>query len=253
MILSAASDKLQILCTTAVPVDCHVAYMDHGHGGVTKTPGRMNAAVLSDSAVDILTMAGGAGNPREVTLLTARNKDASDPVTVTLQLEIGGVAYELYQTTLNAGDTLLYMPGVGFVISPAAAVVARAVEALTAETVLTAADSGKLLTLGDADGFDVALPAPSPGLNFTFVVKVAPTTAYTITTNGTTQNVIHGQVVSKDLDAASDGDATAGTAVDVITFVANKALVGDRVELVCDGTLWYAVAFAAAFDGITFD
>ena len=127
------------------------------------------------------------------------------------------------------------------------------VEALTAARTLVASDSGKLLTLGTAGGFNVTLPAPSAGLFFTFVVKVAPTTAYTITTNGTTQNVVHGLVVSKDLDAASDGDATGGTAVDVITFVANKALIGDRVELFCDGTLWYAIAYAQAFDGITFD
>ncbi len=252
MILSAANDKLQIVCATAVPVDCHVSYIDHGHGGVNKTPGRMAAAVETDVATNILTMAGGGGNPREVTLASVRNKHATDPVTFTLQISIEGVAYELYQTTLNAGDTLLYLPGVGFVISPAAAVVARAVEALTAETILTAADSGKLLTLGDADGFDVALPAPSPGLNFTFVVKVAPTTAYTITTNGTTQNVIHGLTVTKQ-DAGGNTDGTAGTAVDVITFAANKAAIGDRVELVCDGTLWYAVAFSNVFDGITFD
>lgn len=127
------------------------------------------------------------------------------------------------------------------------------VEALTATRVLVAADSGKLLTLGTAGGFDTKLPAPAAGLKFTFVVKVAPTTAYTITTNGTTQNIIHGQVYTGDVNSATDPDLTNGTAVDVITFVANKAVIGDRVELVCDGTLWYAKAFATVFDGITLD
>lgn len=127
------------------------------------------------------------------------------------------------------------------------------VEALTTTEVLVAADSGKLLTLGTAGGFDTKLPAPAAGLHFTFVVKVAPTTAYTITTNGTTQNVIHGQVYTGDVNSATDPDLTNGTAVDVITFVANKAVIGDRVELICDGTLWYAKAFATVFDGITFD
>jgi hypothetical protein len=160
--------------------------------------------------------------------------------------------------TIESGDTLTIASGATLNAAAGSTVTVsggstRPVEALTTTEVLVAADSGKLLTLGTAGGFDTKLPAPAAGLNFTFVVKVAPTTAYTITTNGTTQNVIHGQVVSKDLDAAGDGDATGGTAVDVITFVANKALVGDRVELVCDGTLWYAVAYAQAFDGITFD
>lgn len=134
-----------------------------------------------------------------------------------------------------------------------APVITRPIEALTATEVLVAADSGKLLTLGTAGGFDTKLPAPAAGLFFTFVVKVAPTTAYTITTNGTTQNVIHGHVVSGDLDQTTATDGTAGTAVDVITFAANKALIGDRVELVCDGTLWYAMAYSHVFDGITFD
>jgi len=127
------------------------------------------------------------------------------------------------------------------------------VEALTATEILVAADSGKLLTLGTAGGFDTKLPAPAAGLHFTFVVKVAPTTAYTITTNGTTQNIIHGFVNTTDVNSATDPDLTNGTAVDVITFVANKAVIGDRVELVCDGTFWYAMAYATVFDGITFD
>ena len=135
----------------------------------------------------------------------------------------------------------------------AATVTTRPIEALTATEVLVAADSGKLLTLGTAGGFDTKLPAPAAGLHFTFVVKVAPTTAYTITTNGTTQNVIHGFVVTNDVNSATDPDLTNGTAVDVITFAANKAAIGDRVELVCDGTLWYAIAYSQVFDGITFD
>lgn len=127
------------------------------------------------------------------------------------------------------------------------------IEALTAAKTLVAEDSGKLLTLGTAGGFNVTLPAPAQGLFFEFVVKVAPTTAYTITTNGTTQNVIHGQVKTGDVNSATDPDLTNGTAVDVITFVANKAVIGDRVRLICDGTLWYADITATVFDGITLD
>lgn len=159
---------------------------------------------------------------------------------------------------MESGDTLTVKDGASVTFDSGSTLtmngaLKRPIEALTATKVLTAADSGKLLTLGTAGGFDTKLPAPAAGLFFTFVVKVAPTTAYTITTNGTTQNVIHGMLVSKDLDAAADGDATGGTAVDVITFVANKSLIGDRVELICDGTLWYAIAYSQVFDGITFD
>lgn len=137
-------------------------------------------------------------------------------------------------------------------VTAQAGLLARPVEALTATKVLVAADSSKILTLGTAGGFDTKLPAPAAGLFFSFVVKVAPTTAYTITTNGTTQNVIHGLSAVNDVNSVTDPDLTEGTAVDVITFVANKALIGDKVEIFCDGTLWYAIAYAAVFDGITF-
>jgi hypothetical protein len=127
----------------------------------------------------------------------------------------------------------------------------RSVRALTEATTLTREDSGCIITLGTAGGFTVTLPALEAGLEFTFIAKVAPTTAYIIT-DPTPANTIHGMVVSKDLDAASDADSTGGTAVDTINFVENKALIGDRVEMVCDGALWYARAYSTAFDGITF-
>lgn len=162
--------------------------------------------------------------------------------------------------TVASGGTLTVASGAtmtqtgGTFTSPvlSGAILTRPVVAATATTVLTASQSGSLVTLGTAGGFDTKLPAPAAGLEFDFVVKVAPTTVYTITTNGTTQNVIHGNVVTPQ-DAGGTSDKTAGTPVDVITFAANKALIGDRVHVVCDGTLWYATAYAAVFDGITFD
>ena len=67
------------------------------------------------------------------------------------------------------------------------------------------------------------------------------------------RNAIHGTNLSKDLNAASDADVTAGTGVQTINFVANKAQIGDRVDLFCDGTYWYATAFTGGdFDAITY-
>ena len=174
-----------------------------------------------------------------------------------MQNKAGSIVTESGDTVTLAGTVTITSPTItGATLTTATLttpVITRPVEALTTTEVLVAADSGKLLTLGTAGGFDVKLPAPAAGLWFTFVVKVAPTTAYTITTNGTTQNVIHGIVVTTDVNSATDPDLTAGTPTDVITFAANKALIGDRVELICDGTLWYAIAYSNVFDGITFD
>jgi hypothetical protein len=52
------------------------------------------------------------------------------------------------------------------------------------------------------------------------------------------------------LNAASDGDLeTSGG--DTITLVTAKAVAGDRVELRCDGTNWFAYGFCSVFDAIT--
>lgn len=251
MLLSSTSDILQVISASAVTLDVLACYRDYNKG--FEMPGRQATAITAAATIDILTMPGSGGVNRCVELLTIRNKHASSSNLITVQISTGGVVYQIYKTTLNAGETLQYVAGLGFAIAPASVVLAAPVEALTATKVLVAADSGKLLTLGTATGFNTALPAPAAGLNFTFVVKVAPTTAYTITTNGTTQNIIHGQVYTGDVNSAIDPDLTNGTAVDVITLVANKAVIGDRVELICDGTLWYAKAFATVFDGITLD
>lgn len=125
------------------------------------------------------------------------------------------------------------------------------VETVAAIRVLTAADSRKTLFLAHATEFDTKLPAPAAGLRFLFIVGLAPSGAnYTITTDGTTQNVIHG-IISSGEDALGAGAGTNGTPVDVVTFVASKAQVGDWVEVICDGTLWYLRGACYQQDAIT--
>lgn len=131
----------------------------------------------------------------------------------------------------------------------------RVVTALTAATTLTDQQSGGIFTLGTAGGFAVTLPAVSScaGCEFIFLVKVAPTTAYTIVTNSS-ENKIHGALYAPDLNAASDSSSTAGTPADRISFVANKSQIGDCVSLFSDGSLFYARAFTGGnYDSITFD
>lgn len=125
------------------------------------------------------------------------------------------------------------------------------VETVTAANVITAAESGTTYFLSSATEFASTLPAPAAGLRYTFVVAAAPSGAsYTITTNGSS-NIIKGAVYSSDLNAASDGDIeTSGC--DTISFVDSKAVAGDTVEVICDGTNWFARGFCSVFDAITF-
>lgn len=125
-------------------------------------------------------------------------------------------------------------------------------ETVAATNVITAAESGKVFFLSHATEFASTLPAPAAGLNYSFIVAAAPSGAsYTIVSDGVTQNVIHGVAVSA-ADAGGSVSSTAGTAVDVITFVDGQAKIGDRVDLVCDGTYWYAMGVCSDEDAITF-
>jgi hypothetical protein len=65
-----------------------------------------------------------------------------------------------------------------------------------------------------------------------------------------TGNIVKGHVLTTDVNSATDPDFDT-TAVDVLTFVANKAVAGDRARLVCDGSIWYMEAACSVFDAIT--
>jgi hypothetical protein len=119
-----------------------------------------------------------------------------------------------------------------------------------AASTLTADESGKTVFLKLSTGFATTLPLPVMGASFEFIVGTNPSSGgYTIVTSGSA-NIIKGQVYSSDLNAATDGDLeTSGG--DTITFVAAKAVAGDRVELRCDGTNWFMYGFCSVFDAIT--
>ncbi|HEX5074259.1 MAG TPA: hypothetical protein VFW03_13675 [Gemmatimonadaceae bacterium] len=126
-------------------------------------------------------------------------------------------------------------------------------EVLVAARKLTAEDHGKTFFLSLAGGFNVTLPPVALGLKFKFVVKTAPTTAYTITSvdyAGSAANLIKGHVLTTDVNSATDPDFDT-TAIDVLTFVANKAVAGDVCELECDGTNWFYSARVSVFDAFT--
>ena len=122
-----------------------------------------------------------------------------------------------------------------------------AVTTKTAASTLTAADSGKTIFLNSATEFATTLPLPAEGLRFTFIVKAAPVgTPYTIVTNGGA-NIIKGMQFNA---AGAAGDT--GTDDDTISFVASSSVAGDRVDLVSDGTNWFAYAFCTLAASITF-
>jgi len=120
-------------------------------------------------------------------------------------------------------------------------------EVVTGTNVIGADESGSTFFLASATEFVSTLPAPAAGLHFKFIVTAAPAEAsYTITTNASA-NIIKGVAVNA---AGAAGDTATGE--DTISFVDGQALAGDWVDLECDGTNWFAVAYSAVAAGVTF-
>lgn len=122
-------------------------------------------------------------------------------------------------------------------------------EVVTATNVITAAESSSTFFLNSATEFVSTLPAPAIGLNYTFIVTAAPSGAsYTIVSNASA-NIIKGHVLTSDVNSATDGDfETSGG--DTISFVDGKAVAGDRIDVVSDGTTWFASGRCSVFDAI---
>lgn len=118
---------------------------------------------------------------------------------------------------------------------------------LTTTRQVLAEESGKTFYLGSTTAFVTTLPAPSLGLKFTFILKSVPASdAHTVVT-AASANIIQG----KQSSVAGDAGDT-GATDDTISFVTAQTVAGDKVELFCDGTKWYAHAISSVAAGITF-
>jgi hypothetical protein len=121
------------------------------------------------------------------------------------------------------------------------------VSTLVATKAVSAAEIGTTFFLNSTTEFASTLPAPAAGLSYSFVVVGAPSGAsYTVVTNGSANIIVGKQFV------VADAAGGTGTTDDTISFVDGEAVAGDRVDLISDGTKWYAYAFSAVAAGITF-
>ena len=126
---------------------------------------------------------------------------------------------------------------------------------LTATTSLTPSDSGKVFFLNSATEFTTTLPSVADagaGFNVKFIIKAAPSGAnYVISEKASsdTNKIIVNGINELEVDDNEDGVYNAGCTF--INFIASLAVAGDWVELLCDGTNWYATGQTNADAGIT--
>ena len=168
------------------------------------------------------------------------------PVDFNSTLTKGGVAVP----TISSTDTLTNKTLTSPTITGATITGAVAAEVVTAANVITAAESQKTFFLNSATEFASTLPAPALGLKYTFIVTAAPSGAsYTVVTEGGCQ-ILAGHVLTSGFaDSGSDVE-TAATGT-TITFVDGVSVVGDRADLISDGSSWFASCITAVEAGIT--
>lgn len=160
--------------------------------------------------------------------------------------------FVVYETGLVFSTVTTNLSTVGTWVYPLDSITYKAVaETVAAANVIAASESGSVFFLNSGTEFASTLPAPAAGLHFRFIVTAAPSGAdYTITTTSSS-NIIIGHVLTTDVDSATNPGFTA-TGVDTISFVSAKAVVGDQVEVISDGTNWFATGRCSVFDAITF-
>jgi hypothetical protein len=126
-------------------------------------------------------------------------------------------------------------------------------ETVTAANTLTSIECGKTFFLNSGTEFATTLPAISTisaGCYFKFVIVGAPSGAsYTIITGNSLENVLTGGFVERETDTGDDGPYQ--VAGDTITSVDGVGAVGDMVEMISDGSIFYVTGIANTDGGLT--
>ena len=113
---------------------------------------------------------------------------------------------------------------------------------LTGTVALGSGDSGKALFIDSSGGaVAVTLPAPAAGLVYKFWVADSTTESTIVTASSA--NIMAGSIRAAT-NASSDADG------DTIT-ITTGAVIGDHVQLSCDGTNWYVAGWCQVNGAIT--
>jgi len=130
----------------------------------------------------------------------------------------------------------------------------KKIQSLTAGHTVSVAECGTIFVLNLAAGGTVTLPNASDAGNgwwCKFILGTKNTGgAWNVDATAGDGDNIHNIVLD---EAGGDEDSHGGTAGDRIAFTANTGEIGCQVELVSDGSKWYAVSFSNATGAITSD
>jgi hypothetical protein len=110
---------------------------------------------------------------------------------------------------------------------------------------ITSALSNSTVIVKMTDATTLTLPAPATGLCYKFVQGIAGRNILIAPPAGT--NILHGKTVTSG--TAGTLANTNGTACNDIDFN-TTSVIGDTIDVVCDGTFYYFDGKCTAFNGI---
>jgi hypothetical protein len=112
VLLVTTTDTIKLVTSAAITVDVHASYVDKNQSTSAISEGPQNT-LISTATTTTVVSAPAATTTRKVKLLTARNRGAS-PVDVTVLHDRNGTSAEMHKVTLQAGEALEYVEGLGF-------------------------------------------------------------------------------------------------------------------------------------------
>src|SRR3954470_4955281 len=139
LFLVGNTTKIRLVTGQAVTVDVTASYAEQNtDGSGTPTLGANNVAISTAVTTTIVDVSSASTKTRKLKAMTARNRHASSSVDVTVVIEASGpTTYEIYKTTLAAGQTLEYIEGVGFFVLEPLALNARSRQIVTSTSTYT--------------------------------------------------------------------------------------------------------------------
>jgi len=115
ILLTATTDKLQLITSAPGDLDVHCSYADYSSGFAISGLGRQNTNITTATTTDILA-APGASTTRNLKQMTCRNT-MSTSNDVTVQYNQNATLFERHKVTLAGGEMLEFVEGVGFFVA----------------------------------------------------------------------------------------------------------------------------------------
>ena len=115
LLLTATTDLLRIVTSAAADVDVVAAYVDRDQSTFAVQGDGKQLTTITTATTTTVVSSPAASKTRNVKELCVRNTHASQVVDVTVLVEVSGpTQYELHKVTLQPGEALEYIEGVGF-------------------------------------------------------------------------------------------------------------------------------------------